>query len=168
VTCAVVCVTSTVADTSDVILLAMVMVKGVSLCKYVCGMCVYSFAVYLYVCMYMYVCMSVWYLCLYVYMCPCGWHQQCDPLCHGKDTLRDVPVWKVSFNCKFHFGAPYNTDSHLPRRARCTWSVCYTKSRTDSWLRLSLNQLWFKVYVFLYVHACRCVHPCVWYLVNNI
>jgi hypothetical protein len=64
------------------------------------------------VCVHMCVCVCV-YVCVYV------------PAC----------VWKVSFNRKFHFGAPYNTDSHLSRRARCTCSVCYTKNRTDSKLR---------------------------------
>jgi hypothetical protein len=33
-------------------------------------------------------------------------------------------VWKVSFNCKLHFGAPYNTDSHLSRWASVCVCVC--------------------------------------------
>jgi hypothetical protein len=65
--------------------------------------------------------------------------------CSTIDELSPLYVWKFSSNCKFHFGAPYKTDSHLSRQARCTCSICYKKNRTDSKLRLSSHQLWFKV-----------------------
>jgi hypothetical protein len=83
-------------------------------------------------------------------MCTCAffYYSGLSLSCCGQPTHLNVVE---SLFCKFHFGAPRNTDSHLSRRERRTGGICCAKFRTDSKLRLSLIQICF---------SCECGDGC--------